>query len=84
METAARVYGIVSLVGYVVYALYARPWKGRQMSSQPMSYEQTRGYCEPCLYFSACPTHDPDGSAWRAKQHPGTPYYDDEGRLHHT
>ena len=49
------------------------------MASTPMVYVQTGPYCEPCLYFSSCPEHDPDGSIWRAKQPKGTPYFDPDG-----
>lgn len=49
------------------------------MSSEPMVYVRTGPYCEPCLYFSSCPDHDPDGSQWRARQAPGTPYFDADG-----
>ena len=48
-------------------------------ASKPMAYAQTGSYCEPCLYFSSCPTHDPDGSLWRARQPKGTPYFDADG-----
>jgi hypothetical protein len=52
-----------------------------ESQSTPMVYVQTRGYCEPCLYFSACPVHDPDGSIWRAANK-GMPYFDNEGNEH--
>jgi hypothetical protein len=49
-------------------------------SSRPMAYVQTGSYCEPCLYLSACPEHDPDGSLWRARNK-GMPYFDNEGNM---
>ena len=51
------------------------------MSSEPMVYIQTRGYCEPCLYFSSCPAHDPDGTIWQAN-HKGELYFDGSGTEH--